>query len=146
MRFYYSKKIFERFLHPKNFGKIKNPDGVGDAQGLIRGDVMRIYIKVKEKKEKVIIQEIKFETIGCGYAIAASDIICDLVKGKTIEEAKKIGFQDIANKIAPASTCGSEDEDEAKASSTFQTNKNRPLLWRRGRLFDRIKCYGKDFT
>lgn len=96
---YYSKKIIERFLHPKNVGKIKNADGVGDTTNLRCGDLMKIYIKVD--KEKEIIKDAKFETMGCGHAIAISDMICDLVKGKTFKEALKVGYEQIAEEIGP---------------------------------------------
>jgi len=91
----YSKIVIERFLHPRNLGKIKNPDGVGSTENIRCGDIMKIYIKVKKNK----IKEIKFETLGCSAAIASSDLICDLAKGKSLAEAKKIGYQDIAKKL-----------------------------------------------
>lgn len=98
---YYSKKIIEHFLHPKNWGKIKDADGVGDTQNLRCGDIMKVYIKVEKKKGKEIIKEAKFETLGCGHAIASSDLICELVKGKTLEKALKIGYKNIADILAP---------------------------------------------
>jgi nitrogen fixation NifU-like protein len=92
---YYSKKVIEHFLHPKNFGKMKRPDGVGDTQNLRCGDIMKIYIKVKKEKGKEIIKMAKFETLGCGHAIAISDMVCSLVKGKTLEQASKISYNDV---------------------------------------------------
>ncbi len=100
MKDYYSKKIIDRFLNPKNLGKIKNPDGIGDTENLRCGDIMKIYIKVSKKKEEYI-KEIKFETMGCPVAIASSDIICSLAKGKTLDEARKISFKNIADKLGP---------------------------------------------
>jgi len=98
---YYSKKIIDRFLHPKNLGKIKDADGIGDTQNLRCGDLMKLYIKVEKKDGKEIIKDAKFETIGCGHAVAISDMICDLVKGKTFEEAQKIGYEAIVGEIGP---------------------------------------------
>ena len=98
---YYTKKILERFLHPRNLGKIKDADGVGDTQNLRCGDLMKLYIKVEKKDGKEIIKDAKFETIGCGHAVAISDMICDLVKGKTFEEAQKIGYEAIVGEIGP---------------------------------------------
>lgn len=98
---YYSKKIINRFLHPKNLGKIKDADGVGDTKNLRCGDIMRIYLKITGKDGEEIIKDAKFETFGCGHAIAISDIICDLVKGKTFPEALKIGYEQIAEEIGP---------------------------------------------
>ncbi len=101
MKPYYSKQCIEHFLHPKNFGKIKNADGIGDTQNLRCGDIMKIYLKIGKKGNKTIIQDAKFETMGCGHAVAISDMICELVKGKTLDEALKVGYQDIASEIGP---------------------------------------------
>ncbi|MCX6764740.1 MAG: iron-sulfur cluster assembly scaffold protein [Candidatus Nealsonbacteria bacterium] len=95
----YSKKVMDHFLHPRHLGKIKNPDGVGDTENLRCGDIMRIYIKVGKKKDKEFIKDIKFETLGCAAAIASSDMICELAKGKILEEAKKVGFKDVADEL-----------------------------------------------
>ena len=100
MIFKYSKKVIEHFLHPKHWGKIKNPDSIGDTLNLRCGDIMKIYIKVSKKKKKEYIEKISFETLGCGAAIATSDMICGLAKGKTLKEAKKIGFKDIADELS----------------------------------------------
>ena len=92
---YYQDKILERFLHPKHLGKIENPDGFGSTQNLKCGDVMKIYLKVKDD----VIEDIKFETLGCGHAIASSDMICDLALGKTIEQAKEVKFKDVLKEL-----------------------------------------------
>ncbi len=101
MEQYYSKKIIEHFLHPKNLGKIKDADGVGDTQNLKCGDVMKIYLKIGKIGGKEIVKDAKFETMGCGHAIAISDMICELVKGKTLPEALKVGYEQIAKEIGP---------------------------------------------
>jgi len=101
MKPYYSKKVLEHFLHPKNMGKIKEASGVGDTQNLRCGDIMKIYIKVERKKGKEIIQDAKFKTMGCGHAISISDMICELIKGKTLNEALKIGYKNIAPVLEP---------------------------------------------
>ncbi|MFH1423377.1 MAG: iron-sulfur cluster assembly scaffold protein [Candidatus Nealsonbacteria bacterium] len=98
---YYSKAIIDRFMHPKNVGKIKNADGVGDTQNLRCGDIMKIYITVGKKDGKEVIKDAKFETMGCGHAVAISDMMCDLIKGKTFAEAIKVGYEDIADEIGP---------------------------------------------
>lgn len=98
---YYSKAILEHFLHPKNVGKIKNADGVGDTQNLRCGDLMKIYITAGKKGGKEVIKDAKFETMGCGHAISISDMICELIKGKTFIEAVKVGYEDIADEIGP---------------------------------------------
>jgi nitrogen fixation NifU-like protein len=91
----YTKKVMQYFKHPKNMGRIKNPDGIGKVGNIICGDVMSLYIKVKNKR----IADIKFETFGCVAAIATSSMITELVKGKTIEQALKITREDVANAL-----------------------------------------------
>ena len=87
----YSKKIIEHFKHPRNVGKIKNPDGIGEAGNLLCGDLMKLYIKIgKNRKGQEIIKNIKFETLGCIVAIANTSLLTTLVKGKTIKESLKI--------------------------------------------------------
>lgn len=96
----YSKKVIEHFTRPHNQGEIKDPDGVGMVGNPVCGDLMKIYIKVKQNKKKGdIIEEIKFETLGCASAIATSSMITDLAKGKTLEEAKKISRDDVADAL-----------------------------------------------
>lgn len=96
---YYSKKILDHFMKPKNLGEIKDANGIGDTQNLRCGDIMKIYIKVEKKGEKEVIKDAKFQTLGCGYAVTISDMICELIKGKTFEEALKVGYEDIAGEI-----------------------------------------------
>jgi nitrogen fixation NifU-like protein len=91
----YSKKVLEHFKKPHNVGKIENADGVGTVGNRACGDVMKLYIKVKDNK----IVDIKFETMGCAAAIATSSIITDLAKGKTIEEALKITKDNIVEEL-----------------------------------------------
>lgn len=96
----YSKKVIQHFRNPHNYGKIKNPDGVGKVGNIVCGDVMWIYIKVgKRKNGEEFIKDIKFETFGCVAAIATSSMITDLAKGKTIKEALKITKDTIVNSL-----------------------------------------------
>jgi nitrogen fixation protein NifU and related proteins len=95
MKPYYSKKVIEHFMHPKNMGKIKDASGVGDTQNVRCGDIMKMYIKVKNN----IIEDVKFETFGCGHAISISDIMCELIKGETIEKALTIDYGDIVKEL-----------------------------------------------
>ena len=96
----YSKKVLQHFTRPHNQGSIKNPDGVGMVGNPTCGDLMKIYIKVKrDKKKGDMINDIKFETLGCASAIATSSMITDLAKGKTITEAKKINRNDVADAL-----------------------------------------------
>lgn len=87
----YSKKVMEHFKHPRNMGRLKNPDGVGKVGNIVCGDVMWLYIKIgKNKKNQEIIKDIKFETFGCAAALATSSVITELAKGKTLDKALKI--------------------------------------------------------
>ena len=91
----YTKKAKEHFFHPRNVGEIKDPDGYGKVGNPVCGDVMAIYIKIKDNR----IIDIKFKTYGCLAAIATSSILTEMVKGKTIEEALKITREDVANEL-----------------------------------------------
>jgi len=95
----YTEKVMEHFLNPKNVGVIEDADGVGEAGNIVCGDLMRIYIKVEVVDGKEIIKDIKFRTLGCAAAIAASSMITEMAKGKSIEDALKITNQDVANEL-----------------------------------------------
>ena len=96
----YDKKVLKRFLNPKFAGEIKNADAVGQVGGAACGDIMRVFLKIeKDKAGKEKIKDIKFKTMGCVAAIASSDAVCELAKGKTLEEAKKITKLDILAKV-----------------------------------------------
>jgi len=96
----YSKKILKHFKNPKNVGKIKNADGIGQAGNFICGDVMKLYLKIGEnKKGEKIIKDIKFETLGCVVAIANTSLLTTLVKGKRIEKVLKIKRQDLIERL-----------------------------------------------
>lgn len=93
----YNKKVIQHFANPKFFGKMKNPNAVGRAGNPRCGDLLTLYLKVDKKTKKI--KDIKFETLGCAAAIAASDMICELAKGKTLDKALKIGFQDVSKEL-----------------------------------------------
>lgn len=94
----YSKKLLAHFQHPHNQGKMKNPDGVGQVGNIKCGDIMKIYIKVgKNNSGDNFVKDIKFETLGCAAAIAATSVLTDLAKGKTFAEAQAITKQDIVD-------------------------------------------------
>jgi nitrogen fixation NifU-like protein len=99
MRSYYSKKAIQHFLNPKHFGKMEDADGVGRVGNPRCGDLMELYIKVGKKKDKEFIKDIKFHTLGCAAAISTSDMISEMVKGKTFEDALKIGYKDISDEL-----------------------------------------------
>ena len=96
---YYSKKVIEHFTHPKNFGEIRNADGIGKVGNPRCGDLMKLFLKVEKKRKQEIIKDIKFHTLGCAAAIATSDIVCDLVKGKSIKEALKVDYKKVTKEL-----------------------------------------------
>ena len=91
----YSEKVMEHFSNPRNVGVIEDADGVGTVGNPVCGDLMTIYIKVKDN----IIEDIKFKTFGCGAAIATSSMVTEMAMGKTIEEALKISRNDVADEL-----------------------------------------------
>jgi nitrogen fixation NifU-like protein len=91
----YSKKVLARFQKPKFAGEIKDADAVGEIGNVKCGDIMRVYIKVKDN----IIKDIKFKTYGCVAAIASTDFLCEIVKGKTLDQALKVTSKDVVKKM-----------------------------------------------
>lgn len=87
----YSKKLIEIFTNPKNVGKLSNPDGIGKYQSPVCGDMLTIYIKVRNNK----IFDISFETFGCMASVGISSAITQIAKGKTLNQALKINNKDI---------------------------------------------------
>ena len=91
----YSAKVMEHFKNPRNVGEIPDADGVGTVGNPVCGDMMSIYIKVKDNR----IDDIKFKTFGCGAAVATSSMVTELAKGKTLDDAYRISRQDVANAL-----------------------------------------------
>jgi len=91
----YSEKVMEHFRNPRNVGEIANPDGIGKVGNPICGDVMVLYIKVKDG----IIVDAKFKTFGCGAAIATSSMVTEIVKGKSVKEALDISNRAVAEAL-----------------------------------------------
>lgn len=91
----YSGKVMEHFENPRNVGEIPGADGTGEVGNPVCGDIMKVFIKVKDN----IITDIKFKTFGCGAAIATSSMITEMAKGKTLEEALKVSNKDVAEAL-----------------------------------------------
>jgi len=91
----YSEKVMDHFRNPRNVGEIPDADGVGEIGNVSCGDIMKIFIKV----EKDIIKDVKFQTFGCGSAIATSSMVTEMVKGKTLEEAERITNKAVAEAL-----------------------------------------------
>jgi nitrogen fixation NifU-like protein len=91
----YTEKVMDHFRNPRNVGEIPDADGVGTVGNPVCGDLMTIYIKVKDNR----LVDIKFKTFGCGSAIATSSMITELAKGKTLEEGLKISRANVADEL-----------------------------------------------
>lgn len=91
----YTDKVIDYFRNPRNMGELKDADGIGKVGNAVCGDVMWIYIKVKDN----IITDCTFKTFGCVAAIATSSVLTELIKGKTIEQALKLTNKDVAEKL-----------------------------------------------
>ena len=91
----YSEKVLDHFKNPRNVGELEKSDGEGTVGNPVCGDMMTMYIKVKDNK----IEDVKFKTFGCGAAIATSSMTTELAIGKTLEEALEITRQDVAEAL-----------------------------------------------
>lgn len=92
----YSEKVMDHFKNPRNVGEIENPSGVGEVGNAKCGDIMRIYLDIDEND---IINDVKFETYGCGSAIASSSMATELIKGKTVDEAWELTNKAVAEAL-----------------------------------------------
>ena len=91
----YSEKVMDHFRNPRNVGIIENADGVGEAGNAKCGDIMKIYLKIKDE----IIEDIKFETFGCGSAIASSSMATEMIKGRSVSEALELTNKAVAEAL-----------------------------------------------
>lgn len=91
----YSEKVMDHFMNPRNVGKIEDADGVGEVGNAKCGDIMKIYIKVNDG----IITDVKFNTFGCGSAIASSSMATEMIKGKHVSEALELTNKAVAEAL-----------------------------------------------
>ena len=126
----YSEKVMEHYRNPKNVGEIENPTVIGEAGSLVCGDMLKLYLKINDDN---IIEDAKFQTFGCGSAVASSSILTEMIIGKTIDEVKKITNKDIANELGGlppqkmhCSVMGQEALEDAlkKLSGEVETSSN----------------------
>ena len=118
----YSEKVMDHFQHPRNVGVIEDANGVGEVGNAKCGDIMKIYLKIDDDK----ISDVKFETFGCGSAIASSSLVTEWVKGKTLDEAGQLTNAAIAEELAlpPVKIhCSILAEDAIKAAINDYRNK-----------------------
>ena len=91
----YSDIVMDHFMHPRNVGEIENPDGVGQVGNAKCGDIMKMYLKIRDN----VIQDVKLETFGCGSAIASSSMATEMIKGKTIDEALAVTNRQVVDAL-----------------------------------------------
>ena len=91
----YSEKVMDHFTNPRNVGELENASGVGTVGNAKCGDIMKMYLKIKDDR----IEDVKFETFGCGSAIASSSMATELIKGKTIEEALAVTNKQVVDAL-----------------------------------------------
>ena len=112
----YSEKVMDHFMHPRNVGVIENADGVGEVGNAKCGDIMKIYLKI----ENDIIEDVKFETFGCGSAIASSSMATEMIMGKSIHEAMELTNKAVCEALdglpAPKIHCSVLAEEAIKSA------------------------------
>ena len=91
----YTDIVMDHFMNPRNVGSIENADGVGEVGNAKCGDIMKMYLKIKDDK----IEDVKFETFGCGSAIASSSMTTELIKGKTVDEALAVTNKQVVDAL-----------------------------------------------
>ena len=91
----YSEKVMDHFLHPRNVGVIEDADAVGEVGNAKCGDIMKMYLKIKDD----IVEDVKFETFGCGSAIASSSMATELIKGQPVSEVRKLTNKAVAEAL-----------------------------------------------
>ncbi len=120
----YSEKVMDHFLHPRNVGEIENADGVGEVGNAKCGDIMKVYLKI----DNGIITDVKFNTFGCGSAIATSSMATEMIKGKKVEEALTLSNKAVVEALDGLPThkihCSVLAEEAVKAAIEDYYKKN----------------------
>ena len=120
----YSKTVMDHFMHPRNVGEIPDADGVGEVGNAKCGDIMKIYLKIADNTVK----DVKFETFGCGSAIASSSMATEMIKGKPIDQVMKLTNQAVVKALEglPAQKlhCSVLAEEAVKAALKDYYDKN----------------------
>ena len=120
----YSEKVMDHFMNPRNVGTLEDASGVGEVGNAKCGDIMKIYLKI----ENEIIEDVKFETFGCGSAIASSSMATEMIKGKSIHEALELTNKAVAEALdglpAPKMHCSVLAEEAIKSALKDYFEKN----------------------
>ncbi len=95
----YSEKVMDHFLHPRNMGELSDANGTATVGNKICGDVMKMYLKIEKKEGEEIVEDAKFQTLGCGAAIATSSMSTEMIKGKPVKEALELTNKAIAEAL-----------------------------------------------
>ena len=123
----YSEKVMDHFRHPRNVGSIENADGVGEVGNAVCGDIMKMYLKI----DNDIVTDVKFETFGCGSAIASSSMATELIKGKPLAEVMTLTNKAVAEALDGLPVhklhCSVLAEEAIKAAVDDYRKKNPPL-------------------
>jgi len=138
----YSEKVLDHFKNPRNAGTIEDPDGVGEVGNPVCGDMMSFFIKVNDNR----IVDVKFQTFGCGAAIAVSSMISEMAKGKTVEDAMKITNKNVAEELGglPKNKlhCSNLGADALhKAIENYRKRKKGLKMDKLEKSEDKQKCY-----
>ena len=103
----YTQTVMDHFMHPRNVGEIADADGVGEVGNAKCGDIMKMYLKIKDNR----IEDVKFETFGCGSAIASSSIATEMIKGRTLEDALALTNQEVVDALGGPKRGASNTEE-----------------------------------
>ena len=121
----YSEKVMDHFQNPRNVGILEDANGVGEVGNIRCGDIMKLYIRVNNEE---VIEDIKFQTFGCGAAIATSSMITEIVKGMSLSQAEKVSNEEVAEGLEglpPVKMhCSNLAADALKAAITDYRQKN----------------------
>ena len=135
----YSEKVMEHFRNPRNVGVIENADGVGEVGNARCGDIMKIYLKI----ENNIVTDVKFETFGCGSAIASSSMATEMIRGRSIEEALGLTNQAVTEALGglpPHKVHCSVLAEEAVRAAVKDYYDRQGVAYDPERFPDRISC------
>ena len=137
----YSEKVMDHFENPRNVGKMPDADGIGEVGNAKCGDIMKMYLKIKDSR----IEDVKFETFGCGSAIASSSIATEMIKGRTLEDALALTNQEVVDALGglPAHKlhCSVLAEEAVKSAVKDYYDKNH-IAYDKSRFPDCDSCEG----